>query len=65
VSIPRGKIIGHRLGPTVGSEEEYFARCDICGQIVDLRDLGAVLDHNGPLPHPVESRPASVVKSDP
>jgi len=26
------------------------------GGWIDMRDLGAVLDHEGPLPHPVEDR---------
>jgi hypothetical protein len=45
--IARGSCIGKQVdGPTL-SEAEHFFKCE-----VDMRDLGAVLDHEGPLPHP-------------
>jgi hypothetical protein len=28
-----------------------------CGGWIDCRDLGHVLDHEGPLPHPAQDRP--------
>jgi hypothetical protein len=38
------------LGPL--SEAEHLWKCEACGGWIDMRDLGAVLDHEGPLPHP-------------
>jgi hypothetical protein len=35
----------------------FFFKCDeACGSWIDMRDLGVVLDHEGPMPHPVEDR---------
>jgi hypothetical protein len=50
-TIPRGRCIGV---PVVEpkDESEHFYVCDECGAWVDMRDLGMVLDHEGPLPHP-------------
>jgi hypothetical protein len=56
VSIPRDTFVGLRRGPPVESEAEHFYRCQVCGQIVDMRDLGEVFDHEGDPPHPVEDR---------
>jgi hypothetical protein len=50
--IPRGKIIGKHTGGPPLNEAERFC----CGGYFDMRDLGAVFDHEGPLPHPVEDR---------
>jgi len=50
--IPRGKIIGKQTGGPPLNEAERFC----CGGYFDMRDLGAVFDHEGPLPHPVEDR---------
>lgn len=36
---------------------EHFVKCPACGAWIDCRDLGAVLDHAGPLPHPAIDRP--------
>jgi hypothetical protein len=33
-------------------EAEHFSKCEACGGFFDMRDLGAVLDHEGPLPNP-------------
>jgi hypothetical protein len=30
-------------------------RCELCGAWIELRDLGKVLAHEGPLPHPVKT----------
>jgi hypothetical protein len=43
-------------GPPLSEAEHYF-KCEACGGWFDTRDLGAVFDHEGPLPHPVEDRP--------
>jgi hypothetical protein len=52
VEFPRGKRIGHRLCDL--ATEERFYRCPACGGWVDSRELGQVLDHEGPLPHPAD-----------
>ncbi len=51
-SVPRGKFIGTRDKP-VTDESEHFMKCETCGGWLDMRDLGQVFDHEGPLPHPV------------
>jgi hypothetical protein len=39
------------------NEREHFERCPACGGWIDLRNLGQVLAHAGPLPHPAEDQP--------
>jgi hypothetical protein len=41
----RGEIIGERVDRKVTSEAEHFMRCPACGGLVDMRDLGQVLEH--------------------
>lgn len=36
---------GKPLGPAPQSEREHFMRCPVCGKMLDMRDLGDVLDH--------------------
>ena len=50
-TIARGTIIGKVTGSSL-TEAEHFWKCEACGGWVDMRDLGAVLDHEEPLPHP-------------
>jgi hypothetical protein len=50
-AIPRGTVIGKVDDPPL-TEGEHFWKCEFCGGWFDIRDLGAVLDHEGPLPHP-------------
>jgi hypothetical protein len=50
--VPRGKIIGKITGGPPLTEAEHFWKCEACGGWFDMRDLGAVLDHGEPLPHP-------------
>jgi hypothetical protein len=52
--VPRG--IGKQTGGAPLNEAEHFGRYKACGGYFDMRDLGAVFDHEGPLPHPVEDR---------
>jgi hypothetical protein len=47
--IPRGKIIGKITGGPPLTEAEHFWKCEACGGWFDMRDLGAVLDHEEPL----------------
>jgi hypothetical protein len=56
-TIPRGTIIGKRTGGPRLSEAEHFQKCEACGGWFDMRDLGAVLDHEEPLPHPAQGQP--------
>jgi hypothetical protein len=51
-TIPRGTIMGKRRGGPPLSGAEHFHKCEACGGWFDMRDLGAVLDHEEPLPHP-------------
>jgi hypothetical protein len=48
--IPRGTVIGKVTGGPPLSEAEHFWRCEACGGYFDIFDLGAVLDHEEPLP---------------
>ena len=52
----RGEIIGQRVDRRVTHEEEHYIRCPECGGLIDLRDLGAMLEHAGPLPHSAQDR---------
>jgi hypothetical protein len=51
-NIPRGTIIGKRVGVQPTDKAEHFFKCELCGGYFDMRDLGAVLEHAEPLPHP-------------
>ena len=51
--IRRGQIIGKVTGPPLS---EHFWKCEACGGYFDIRDLGAVLEHDEPLPHPAGDR---------
>jgi hypothetical protein len=42
------KIIGKQTGGPPLSDAELFFKCEACGGYFDMRDLGAVLDHEGP-----------------
>ena len=55
--IPRGTVIGKRTGRPPLSEAEHFHKCEACGGWFDMRDLGAVRDHEEPLPHPASDQP--------
>jgi hypothetical protein len=55
-TIPRGTIMGERTGGPPLSEAEHFHKCAACGGRFDMRDLGAVLDHEEPLPHPAQDQ---------
>jgi hypothetical protein len=50
--IPRGTVIGKVTGGPPLTEAEHFFKCEMCGGWLDIRDLGAVLDHEEPLPDP-------------
>jgi hypothetical protein len=48
--IPRGTVIGKRIGGQPTDEAEHFFKFEMCGDWFDMRDLGAVLEHEEPLP---------------
>jgi hypothetical protein len=48
--IPRGTVIGKRDGGQPTDEAEHFFKFEMCGDWFDMRDLGAVLDQEEPLP---------------
>jgi hypothetical protein len=57
VSIARSKILGTPEDPISGkridaADRDHFMKCPACGGWIDCRDLGMVLDHEAPLPHP-------------
>lgn len=52
--IRRGEIIGKRVGGEPKNEAEHYMKCSACGGYFDMRDLGNVLEHEGPLPHPAQ-----------
>jgi hypothetical protein len=56
-TVPRSKIIGKRVGSEPTNEVEHFIRCPRWGSWIDCRDLGQVLEHEGPLPHPAQDKP--------
>jgi hypothetical protein len=53
----RGTYIGRLVGQAPKDEAEHFIRCPACNDWIDCRDLGHVLEHEGPLPHPAQDRP--------
>ena len=53
--IPRGKYVDERF--RTSKEADHHLRCPKCKGWVDTTDLGAVLDHAGPLPHPAIDQP--------
>jgi hypothetical protein len=44
-------------------EAEHFFKCEACGGWFDMRDLGAVLDHEEPLPNLRKIKHSSVAGS--
>ncbi|MCK1450095.1 hypothetical protein IVB36_04025 [Bradyrhizobium sp. 35] len=56
MKIPKGKFMGERTDTPPGDEAEHFIKCPTCGGWIDMRDLGSVFDHEGPLPHPCQDQ---------
>jgi CRISPR/Cas system type I-B associated protein Csh2 (Cas7 group RAMP superfamily) len=56
MDIRRGQIIGKRLGEPSTDEAEHFIQCAACDGWIDMRNLGQVFEHAGPLPHPAQDR---------
>jgi hypothetical protein len=57
IGIQRGKYLGNCLNGPPKDEAEHFIRCPACRGWIDYRDLGQVLEHDGPLPHPPQDQP--------
>ena len=55
-TIPRGTVFGRQVGSPPQTEAERFNKYEPCGEWFEMRDLGAVLDHEEPLPHPAEDQ---------
>jgi hypothetical protein len=51
-----GKYRGFDPDGVAETEADHFGNCPVCRAYLDMRDLGAVLEHEEPLPHPVEDR---------
>jgi hypothetical protein len=49
---PRKPIFGK---PVDGKRVNDGYRCELCGTWIKYRDLGKVLAHEGPLPHPAKT----------
>ena len=49
--------MGKRVGAEPESESDHYMKCPTCGGYFDMRDLAQVLEHEGPLPHPVQDKP--------
>lgn len=45
------------LGAARPTEADHFIDCPTCGGKIDCRDLAAVFEHEGPLPHPAQDKP--------
>jgi hypothetical protein len=52
--IPR--YTGRDLGDVAQTEADHHMKCPACGRWFDMRDLGALFDHAGPLPHPAANK---------
>ena len=44
-------------GPEPMADGIRYVLCTVCGQVVDMRDLGQVDHHNGEAHAPLEQRP--------
>jgi hypothetical protein len=55
-TIPRRTVVDERIGGPPLTEAKHFWKCEACGGWYDTRDLGAVLDHEKPLPHPASDQ---------
>ena len=48
---------GGLFGAEPADEAEHYMQCPTSGGWIDMRDLAQELEHEGPLPHPVQDRP--------
>ena len=47
-----GKGSGKTVDRKPKDDPGPFTRCQTCGQMFEANDLGQLLEHDGPLPHP-------------
>jgi hypothetical protein len=61
MAVTREERTGPQGDPTGVSTDvsvpKHFYKCAFCGAWVDSLDIEMVLDHHGPLPHPVADKP--------
>ncbi len=58
--VSRQECIDQRVDRTAKVETDGLMRCPACDGRIDTRDLRQVLEHDGPLPHPVRESAHSV-----
>jgi hypothetical protein len=46
-----GPVLFKRIGAQPIDDDDDFHKCEACGGWFDMPDLGAVLEHEGKLPH--------------
>ena len=46
-----------------GRRREHYMSCGVCGQQIDLRDLGSVIAHEAPHDGPIDVRAVPIVGS--
>lgn len=58
-TIRRGEYVGTRRGGEPADEADHYYKCAECGGWVDMRDLGAVFDHEPGGSHPASDKPSN------
>jgi hypothetical protein len=53
----RGRYLDERRRTSPRNAADNHSRCPACGGWIDFSDLGSVVDHAGPLPHPAIDQP--------
>ena len=53
----RGRFLDERRRRSSIDPADNHMRCPTCGGWIDFSDLGCVVDHAGPLPHPAIDQP--------
>jgi hypothetical protein len=46
------RFVARRVGGEPADEIEHLWQCPTCDAWVDMRELGAMIEHGEPLPHP-------------
>src|SRR3954467_6159670 len=59
VTLPRGARVE---APPQDHDTENYARCEQCGGWIDVRDIGAILDHKKPLSHRAQDKPQEATR---
>ena len=53
----RGRYLDERRSRFPREAADNHIRCPACNGWIDVSDLGCVMDHAGPLPHPAIDQP--------